>query len=311
MVSKNLIEDDVAIMLSTYNGEEYLDEQLKSIYEQTYKSIKLYVRDDGSNDNTLQIIDKWSAKMDITVIESEMNVGPAKSFLEIVKKVGEHAVYAFCDQDDIWDNDKVEIAMKRLTQSSEVPTLYFSNSRLINNVGEVIAETTHLEAPIITFESEVVCGYCPGCAMFFNRTLLELVNAENYSSVPMHDTLFVLTALAVGNVIYDKIPRFSRRMHAHNVVGKKGKNFLGKIKQTVSTWFVNSKKCPLNQFAYELYDNLKVIGDLNLNESELLKLIDYKKGIKNKLVIYKSAAYTTKNKRALRSFHIRLFLNLL
>ena len=116
---------EIAIFLSTYNGSRYLKKQLDSIANQTYIDlIHLYIRDDGSSDSTLDIISKYSCKMNITVILGD-NVGPAKSFWELFTNKDIMAdYYAFCDQDDIWDKDKVEKGVKALNDSIGLPMLW-------------------------------------------------------------------------------------------------------------------------------------------------------------------------------------------
>lgn len=87
----------IAILMSTYNGHKYLDKQLKSIAEQTLiKNVTLYIRDDGSTDDTFGIISKWKSEIPI-VLYKEKNAGPAMSFWNLLKKTEISAdYYAFC-----------------------------------------------------------------------------------------------------------------------------------------------------------------------------------------------------------------------
>ena len=98
----------IAILMSTYNGHKYLDEQMESLVNQTLKdNMTVYVRDDGSNDDTIEIIEKWSKKLDVVLYKGE-NIGPAKSFWDLFMNLGIQAdYYAFCDQDDVWEKDKL------------------------------------------------------------------------------------------------------------------------------------------------------------------------------------------------------------
>ena len=101
----------IAIMLSTYNGEKYIRKQLDSLVNQSYKAyMKVFVRDDGSTDNTLSILEEYIEKINLTIIKGE-NVGPGKSFWKLFMNQNINAdYYAFCDQDDIWDSDKLKKA---------------------------------------------------------------------------------------------------------------------------------------------------------------------------------------------------------
>ena len=303
------LEETVAILLSTYNGKDFIEKLLVSIYQQTYKNIAVIIRDDGSSDNTLDIIHHWKSKIKIELINSKKNLGAAESFWELVKYASGYDYYAFCDQDDVWDKDKIETAVRTLERYHR-PMLYFCNSRLIDDKDNVVKSIAYSSAPLLTFESEIVCGFCSGCSMVFNSMLMEVMKEQRYSHIPMHDTVTALNALALGGVVYDGLPHFSRRIHKGNVVAKSGKNKIAKLRQSFQEWFINSKKAPMNIFLKEFRHYISSFDDLAYDEGELECLINYKK-IKNKKEILCSKKYLTKNKRALRSFRIRLILNLL
>ena len=126
----------IAVLMSTYNGHKYLDKQLKSIAEQTVVNhLTLYIRDDGSKDDTFDIIDKWKNKINI-VLYKEKNAGPAMSFWQLLMKSEVKAdYYAFCDQDDVWDKDKIEKGIEKLKGSIQ---LYACNCRIIDEKDVVI-----------------------------------------------------------------------------------------------------------------------------------------------------------------------------
>ena len=118
----------VAILLSTYNGEKYLREQIDSILNQTYTNFELIVRDDGSKDKTVEIIKEYIEKSDkeITLIEGK-NLGFIKSFFDLLKR-GDADYYAYADQDDIWLPNKIELAVKSLDALDQSkPNMAFSN----------------------------------------------------------------------------------------------------------------------------------------------------------------------------------------
>lgn len=138
----------IAILMSTYNGHNFLDKQLKSIAEQTLiNEIKLYIRDDGSTDDTFEIIDRWKDRIDIVLIKGE-NVGPSKSFWSLFMDKEINAdYYAFCDQDDIWDVDKVKKGVEKLSEYFNKPVLWCSNCRLINEKGTVVSPKMNKDVP--------------------------------------------------------------------------------------------------------------------------------------------------------------------
>ena len=117
----------IYILLSTYNGEKYLKEQLDSLFSQSYKDFKLIVRDDGSNDKTLDILKKY----DIELLPSFGNLGVKKSFEKLLKYASENneaKYFMFCDQDDVWKSDKIEKTLKKM---QELENLYGNNMPLL------------------------------------------------------------------------------------------------------------------------------------------------------------------------------------
>ena len=117
----------VAVLVSTYNGENYIASQLDSIINQTYKNIDIYVRDDCSKDHTLDVLKKYEKDNKIILIKSNKNLGYPEAFYEMLKKA-KADYYAFSDQDDVWEKDKIEIAVRNLNKSKEkTPALFYAN----------------------------------------------------------------------------------------------------------------------------------------------------------------------------------------
>ena len=107
------MKNKVLILVSTYNGEKYLPEQLDSLYAQEGVDIHILVRDDGSKDNTIGILKNYQgSKGKMTIIEGE-NIGAGQSFLALINEATtnypDYDYYAFCDQDDVWYGNKVVI----------------------------------------------------------------------------------------------------------------------------------------------------------------------------------------------------------
>ena len=105
--------DNICILISTYNGHLYLDEQLESLYQLEHSKIMIVIRDDGSDDQTQLIIEKWANILDISLTKGT-NVGWRKSFMELIYNSPESDYYAFCDQDDIWLPNKLQVAIQKL-----------------------------------------------------------------------------------------------------------------------------------------------------------------------------------------------------
>ena len=123
----------VCVLLSTYNGEKYLKEQLDSVLNQKDITLNFLVRDDGSTDSTIDILKQYEKEGKIKLIVGK-NIGYKKSFYELAKLAPLSDYYAFCDQDDVWDDDKLITAVNMLErENNSIPLLYFSALRVVNN----------------------------------------------------------------------------------------------------------------------------------------------------------------------------------
>jgi rhamnosyltransferase len=106
--------NNIAILLSTYNGENYISEQINSIINQTNSNWTLYIRDDGSSDGTLDIITRFVTDYEnIVLLDSSINIGTLESFIWLMQNVNS-SYYMFCDQDDIWLPNKIDISFSEL-----------------------------------------------------------------------------------------------------------------------------------------------------------------------------------------------------
>src|ERR1700719_2334213 len=117
----------VCVLLSTYNGEAFLEAQLESLRAQTGVEVRLHARDDGSTDGTVALLRRHAGTWPSLVgLQSAENLGPAKSFLELLRTAPDADFYAFCDQDDVWLPGKLARAAEALAGDTG-PALYCSN----------------------------------------------------------------------------------------------------------------------------------------------------------------------------------------
>ena len=120
-----------AVLLATYNGEKYITEFLDSLDQQSYQDFMLIVRDDGSSDATLSILNSYSYKLSITILNSTQRLGAARNFMKLLVDSGDNfEYYFFADQDDYWHPYKIERALIKLAEQRNLPTLYCSGVRL-------------------------------------------------------------------------------------------------------------------------------------------------------------------------------------
>lgn len=164
----------VNVLLSTYNGNEYLKEQLESVLAQSYKDIEIFIRDDGTKDETCDILREYESRWNVHIEYGE-NIGFIESFLWLVRNCKKADYYAFCDQDDIWKKYKLERSITILeSKKNEIPLLYFSNYEYINN-DLVSLGKGYDKKPKASFQNAIVDCITLGFDSVFNDKARELV----------------------------------------------------------------------------------------------------------------------------------------
>ena len=296
----------IAVLMSTYNGHNFLDKQLESLANQTVaKIMTVYIRDDGSSDDTFKIISKWMNQMNI-VLYKESNAGPSMSFWKLLMNTDIQAdFYAFCDQDDIWDSDKLEVAIKQLNRNAH---LYAFNCRIIDENGKVITKERLTSKPLIELRRLFISGFTQGCSMVFDDQLRRYMQHLELRCVPMHDIVLMLYALNFGTIYWDQNTHFGYRVHSSNVVAKGNKTGIQKLKTILWNW-KNSSKNSMSIVADELIANAK---KLKKEDVEYLACVrDYKRNAVSKWKIMTVSGMSGVGKEAMRSYKIRVLLNLL
>jgi glycosyltransferase involved in cell wall biosynthesis len=223
-ITTTKLSGHIAILLCTYNGERFLKEQLDSIANQTHENWSLYVSDDGSTDNTLQIVENFKSKLApgrVTLFQGPKQ-GFAKNFMSLAKcNYIEADFFAFSDQDDIWFEDKLERSVKYLSNSSSSqPALYCSRTRLVNMTGEVIG-LSPLFSNAPSFRNALVQSLAGANTMLVNRDARNLLSqTPDDAKIPAHDWLaYLLVSGAGGYVVFDKTPSLDYRQHDNNLIG--------------------------------------------------------------------------------------------
>lgn len=208
----------ILILVSTYNGEKYIEQQLNSLLEQEGVNIHVIVRDDGSEDDTVEKLKKMSDSR-ITCLY-EQNIGASKSFFELIKKASpEYDYYAFCDQDDVWLKDKLKIAINHLNDfENNKPSLYYSGQILTDENLNVINE--HYLDTQKSVQANWIFNQMAGCTAVFNKKLLEILKKHIPNNIRYHDAWCYKVCVAFeGNVFVDKKGYILYRQHGNNVIG--------------------------------------------------------------------------------------------
>lgn len=292
--------DKIVILMSTYNGATYLNQQLESIYNQKGLndcSISIICRDDGSKDNTLEILDSWIEKLNITVLKGE-NIGARDSFFYLLNNAPEADYYAFCDQDDIWYEDKLSRSIQSLEKNHD---LYFSNIEYIDENGNCL--NRKLLDPNFSFGLKriLMCNPANGCSMVWNKKLQSILLTVPEETFTMHDEFVCTLAYLFGKVEYDDVPSMGYRLHNLNVT--QSKSIIKKIKLWKSIWFQRGP--------YSLDKRASMLLNYQLRDVDkeiLASISEYKKGNKRLKLIKE---FTCENRAIERSFKIRMLIGVL
>jgi len=203
----------VNILLSTYNGERFIAEQLDSLFKQSYSNIEIYIRDDGSTDRTVDLIKSCSFDNKLVTFTAANNISVVASFLQLLANSGESGdLYAFCDQDDVWKPDKITRAVEKIMDCAEPDKVLFC-SRL-EYVDEQLKPLGLSSIPrFVGFNNAVVENIATGCTVVFGETIRQLMLKGRSNDMIMHDWWAYLVASVFGDVIYDNVSSIRYRQH--------------------------------------------------------------------------------------------------
>jgi glycosyltransferase involved in cell wall biosynthesis len=250
----------VAILMCTYHGQHYLADQLDSFAAQTHTNWELWVSDDGSKDDTHAILNayikRWGGR------HLSLHSGPAEgfvaNFLSLACKASIEAdYYAFSDQDDIWEVDKLQRSVKWLrTIPQEVPAIYCSRTRLVDFENKEIGLSPLFQKPP-SFANALMQNIGGGNTMVFNNAARDLLRfAGDDVDVITHDWWSYLVVMACGGrVYYDPIPTLRYRQHDANLVGANG-NFAARLARVKMLW--NGRFKDLNDQHIRALERLKL-----------------------------------------------------
>lgn len=205
----------ILVLLSTYNGKKFIKEQIDSIIGQKEVDVDLIIRDDGSTDGTVEYLKKEYPNIEVMIGE---NLGYKKSFLHLLKEAPEYDYYAFADQDDVWLEDKLKIAIDRISHFNG-PSFYCSNLMVVNEQLEFLSMRHKKSENIkMTEDKALVENISYGCTLVFNQQLREVALGYIPSYVS-HDGWINLVGLYFGNGVYDEQSYILYRQHSTNVLG--------------------------------------------------------------------------------------------
>ena len=230
--------ETIDIILATYNGEKYLEEQIESLLTQTYPDLRILIFDDGSTDGTLRILSDYSARYEnIIVHKNKKNLGYTRNFLYGIRRTKARYVM-LCDQDDIWNPDKVErtySAMKSEKKSSNSPVLVFTDAEIYDGRTPEkcsFQQSTHLNTKKVDLSHILMENKCIGCTVMVNRALIDMIERIP-ATVRYHDWWMALVAATFGRIIFLDEMTLKYRQHGDNQVG--GASFADQMKNRLGS----------------------------------------------------------------------------
>ena len=276
----------VAILLCTYNGARFLAEQLDSLEAQTHQNWMVIASDDGSTDQTLEILQQYQAKWPSGKLT--IRRGPEKGFsLNFLSLACDPEInadyYAFCDQDDVWLPEKLEIAVGNIIENQEyrgekLPYLYCGRTAYISSDKKKPLGFSPLFGFPPSFRNALIQSIAGGNTMVFNQIVKGMLERVGLVDVPSHDWwVYQLTSAADGVVYYDKVPKIHYRQHSEALIGGNG---------TIFARFKRLKLLLKGRFFHWTNQNLIALnrakGEISKSNFEILSLFVTLRGAKLK-----------------------------
>lgn len=245
----------IAILLASYNGEQFIAEQIESIISQTYKDWILYINDDGSTDTTLEVINNYIKKYPNKIFLMQLQhtgLGASANFLKLLDVVVSD-YYMFCDQDDIWLPDKIEKCIFKMkleeTENPIIPIIVHTDLVVVDSHLNKIHSSFHKLTKVdpekfCTFNYMGVMNCTTGCTMLFNRKVKEISNLPKDKNV-WHDWWLAVNVAKHGKILYLNETTILYRQHSKNVLGAQEVNLsyffniLMKLRKVLKTDYSN------------------------------------------------------------------------
>lgn len=221
------------ILLAAYQGERYLPTQLASISAQTESDFQVLYQDDGSSDRTPEILKEWSRKDPRfrAAAESGRHLGAAGNFISLLRQADADRI-VFCDQDDIWEPDKLSSLLQACREalpgpeahSGEPPLLVHSDASVIDGEDRLLAPSFFAlqgwDPRAVQLNRLLVQNNVTGCLLLLNRSLADLVVRFGHPGrMFMHDWFIALTAASFGKIVFVNRPLTRYRQHGKNAIG--------------------------------------------------------------------------------------------
>lgn len=277
----------VDILLPTYNGEKYIQKQIKSLLQQSHKDLRIIVRDDCSTDQTINIIQNLANEDDRIVINTDITRNLGLVFnIEYLLNLSDANYLIFCDQDDVWFENKIELLLKEMlirenNLGSKSPILIHSDCYVTDeflNIKGLFKGSSPLNYGL---ENSLFKFHVQGASTMINRALKNNI-LPFINNIYLHDRYIHLVAEVVGYRFYINMQLMYYRQHSSNQVGSS--SFLKKIKQGLLSenfvFFQKKDRLLIESIYFEKFrTNLlfEIYLKMTSNNSSLLQKLKLKK----------------------------------
>ncbi len=292
---------DVVVLIATYNGQAYLREQLESIFNQTYQDFRVVIHDDGSTDDTVNILNEYYEKYpDRIELIYENRCGSAKSnFMFLLGEV-EADYYFLCDQDDVWLPQKMENTLRAMKQldstKDQAPTAVFTDMYVVdkdlNKLSDSFIRYIGRAPENVAYTQILIDNPAAGTTMCINKALRDIAISKkgiNWDNVPMHDAWLLEIAALFGRIHFVDEPLVYYRQTGYNTMGANTERTVDKVTRNlidVHKGIFEKKKAFINEarvFAREILklenipeDKLKVLSSfVNIGTKSKLSRIKF------------------------------------
>ena len=287
------MQKKISIVMCTYNGEKYIKQQLNSLVNQTYKIFEVIVQDDCSKDNTIKIVKEFENNLPLKIYINKENIGFNKNFEEAILKSNGDFI-ALCDQDDVWENNKLQILIEEIGDS----TLIYSNSLLVDSQLNSLNKTLkdRLKIDFISSFSAVnfLFNNCVSAhSMLFKKELLEYVRIpENF----YFDEYIAAVAASLNGVKYIDKNLVLYRQHDSNAL-KKDDSDVKFLEKTIKRSKLNKKLFNNNKQLLKIKEILKLEIICEKDKQILKKLKEFYEDYENRFFSIKMFVFLFKNKQ--------------
>ena len=283
--------EKVAVLMSTYNGEKYIEEQIKTILCQKEVLIELFIRDDQSTDKTGAILEAYQRQHSNIHVSMGTNLGVGNSFMQLLYSLpDDFDYYALADQDDIWEGNKLYEAIKILNYNS--CSLYASNQECVDKYGKHLRiRYSNIKRIHTTPVSILEKNMLSGCTMVFKKDLFRNLKKQEHRPSSdllknrIHDVWIAMVASIYSGIYYDKRSFIKYRQHETNVVGACETNFFYDLESKCNKLFGSGYKNGRSILAKEICD---LFYDNEIVKNRLFFSCAHPHTIKNKMFLLRN-----------------------